>query len=161
MKQLTDAASHSKAVVPDLKLAERPILNWNYCEMFLQIGVRFCRVDRVDSAEGGREARADSARQVCQPGDTGPAHRQRQGTRCLRHSGQATPSSLTFLSYLHFSNIPFVSPLRFHFFSTCYLSVHHFPHCPLPDLFSTGTTMDQISMRIPNPKCRLLFKIDQ
>jgi hypothetical protein len=27
MKQLTDAASHSKAVVPDLKLAERPILN--------------------------------------------------------------------------------------------------------------------------------------
>jgi hypothetical protein len=61
--------------------------------MFLQIGARFCRVDRVDSAEGGREARADSARQVCQPGDTGPAHRQRQGTRCLRHSGQATPSS--------------------------------------------------------------------
>ncbi len=55
----------------------------------------FCRADRVDSAEGGREARADSARQVCQPGDAGPAHRQRQGTRCLRHSGQATPSSLT------------------------------------------------------------------
>ncbi len=41
MKLLTDAASHSKAVVPDLKLPERPILNYNYCEMFLQIGVYF------------------------------------------------------------------------------------------------------------------------
>ncbi len=41
MKQLTDAASHSKAVVLDLQPPERPILNCNYCEMFMQIGVRF------------------------------------------------------------------------------------------------------------------------
>ncbi len=100
--------------------------------MFLQIGVRFCRVDRVDSAEGGREAGADSARQVCQPGDPGPAHRQRQGPRCLCHSGQATPSSLTctiFLLYLHlFGLFSSFSPLiRYR-----YLSAHPCPQPPSP-----------------------------
>jgi hypothetical protein len=89
----------------------------------------FCRVDRVDSAEGGREARADSARQVCQPGDTGPAHRQRQGTRCLCHSGQATPSSLTdffcISTLLDFSYSPLIRYGTF-------ISAQSCPHPPSP-----------------------------
>ncbi len=109
MKQLTDPHHIEKVVccsrfttswTPNFGLR---LYVWCSCRsVFI-----FCRVDRVDSAEGGREAGADSARQVCQPGDAGPAHRQRQGPRCLCHSGQATPSSLTC--------IPFVSPLLFDF----------------------------------------------